>query len=131
MVSILMIDWMVFNANFSVCCLNLLLYIVIMFTLTWLYYFDEDGVRPRLSSGVKVVDLWLLTYYRWRGFKPLYPPQVLKFPDVYLWPTCSHQSFDGSLYYVDVDVDMAKKGSLTCRVVITGWNLPSTPPFTL
>ena len=20
-------------------------------------------------------------------------------------PTCSHQSFDGSLYYVDVDVD--------------------------
>jgi len=55
MVSILMIDRLVSNANFSVCCLNLLLHIVIMFILTWLYHFDEDGMRPRLSSGVKVV----------------------------------------------------------------------------
>ena len=33
-------------------------------------------------------------------------------------PTCSHQSFDGSSYYVDVDVDVdqARRDYVRCKV---------------
>jgi hypothetical protein len=31
-------------------------------------------------------------------------------------PTCSHQSFDGSSYYVDVDVDVDVKSYILAKV---------------